>query len=233
MDAYYGNRNALDGDRALTYYSGEHLITTAMNEELSLRQQDVLDFIEKYQFEFGASPTLREMREHLGVASDNAVLKHLSALVKKGYIEKDDTPRGIKLLNSVKQRLQSATFNIPVLGFIPAGGPIAASEHVEDYIAIDMKDLKLPQSCFCLKVKGESMLNAGILDGDLVLADSSKTPKNGDIVVALVDGGNTVKTYINKGGKTFLKAENPEFDDIYPEEQLVIQGVVVKLLRNY
>jgi repressor LexA len=89
------------------------------------KQEAVLNFIEEYQLQFGKSPTIREMREHFGVKSDNSILKHLKALQEKGYLEKDDTPRGIKLLNSVKEKLDAATnlMKIPVLGTIPAGGP--------------------------------------------------------------------------------------------------------------
>lgn len=212
---------------------GEHLITITMVDGLTGRQQEVLDFIEAYQLEHGSSPTLREIREHLDVSSDNSVLKHLNALVKKGYIEKNDTPRGIKLLAAVKQKLMADTVSVPVLGFIPAGGPVAASEHIEDTVSFDTAALRHPGSCFCLHVRGDSMVDAGIYDGDLVLADSKLAPKHGDIVVALVDGGNTVKRYINTADQVYLKAENPNYDDIYPEHELRIQGVVIKLMRDY
>jgi len=206
-----------------------------MVRELTDKQKAVLDFIESHQFEFGRSPTLREIREYLEVSSDNSVLKHINALVKKGLIQKDDTPRGIKLLNSVKQRLMAETVSVPLLGYVPAGGPAMLEERVEDTISFDVSGLANPSKCFCLRVEGDSMINVGIFDGDLVLVDTGLKPRNGDVVVALVDQGNTVKTYIEDKitKKVYLQAENPEYPDIYPMESLEIQGVVIKLIRDY
>jgi repressor LexA len=214
---------------------GEHLITNLMSKDLTDKQQSVLNFIENHQLEFGRSPTLKEIREYLEVSSDNSVLKHLNALVKKGLIEKDDTPRGIKLLNSVKQKLMSETIAVPLLGYVPAGGPAMLEQHFEDTISFDLAGLKNPSKCFCLRVDGDSMINVGIFDGDLVLVDTGLKPRNGDVVVALVDNGNTVKTYIEDRatGRIYLRAENSDYPDIYPEESLEIQGVVVKLMRDY
>lgn len=206
-----------------------------MVRELTDKQKAVLDFIESHQFEFGRSPTLREIREYLEVSSDNSVLKHINALVKKGLIQKDDTPRGIKLLNSVKQKLMAETVSVPLLGYVPAGGPAMLEERVEDTISFDVSGLANPSKCFCLRVEGDSMINVGIFDGDLVLVDTGLKPRNGDVVVALVDQGNTVKTYIEDkvSKKVYLQAENPEYPDIYPMESLEIQGVVIKLIRDY
>ncbi len=206
-----------------------------MVKELTDKQKAVLDFIESHQFEFGRSPTLREIREYLEVSSDNSVLKHINALVKKGLIQKDDTPRGIKLLNSVKQKLMAETISVPLLGYVPAGGPAMLEERVEDTISFDVSGLANPSKCFCLRVEGDSMINVGRFDGDLVLVDTGLKPRNGDIVVALVDQGNTVKTYIEDkvSKKVYLQAENPEYPDIYPMESLEIQGVVIKLIRDY
>ncbi len=105
-------------------------------ENLTEKQKAVLDFIEEYQMSYGKSPTLREMREHFGVASDNSILKHLNALKTKGYIMKDDTPRGIKLLSSVREKLTTGveTASLPLLGTIPAGGAALSEEHVIDRI---------------------------------------------------------------------------------------------------
>ena len=102
------------------------------------KQEAVLKYIESYQFKFGKSPTLREMREHFGVSSDNSILKHLKGLSKKGYIKKDNTPRGIDLLSSVKERLDAASkmSRIPLLGNIPAGGPVLSEQHVLDYFEV-------------------------------------------------------------------------------------------------
>lgn len=199
------------------------------------KQQAVLQFIEDYQLQFGKSPTLREMREHFGVSSDNSILKHLKALEEKGYLNKDDTPRGIGLLQKVKDRLDAVTnvTRIPLLGTIPAGGPVFSEEHVLDYFEVGNDLLKKPQGSFALRVSGLSMINAGILEGDFVIANRDVKAKDGDVVVALVDGKNTVKRYRTKDGRVWLQAENPEYNDIEPTEFLEVQGVVTAVIRMY
>lgn len=202
---------------------------------LTDKQEAVLHFIEEYQLQYGKSPTLKEMREHFGVSSDNSILKHLKALEEKGYLNKDDTPRGIGLLQKVKDRLEAASnvTRIPLLGMIPAGGPVLSEEHVLDYFEVGNDLLKKPQGSFALKVSGLSMLNAGILEGDFVIANQGLTARDGDIVVALVDGRNTVKRYRFRNGQAWLQAENPDYPDIEPTEFLEVQGVVTSVIRMY
>lgn len=202
-------------------------------EALTEKQKAVLKYIEKFQLKHGKSPTIREMREHFGVSSDNSILKHLKALEEKGHIKKDDKPRGIKLFDSIKKRLESETVKLPLLGFVPAGGPVDTEEHIEAWYDVGPDISKGGESTFILKVRGESMIDAGINDGDLVVVDGSKRARNFDIVVALVDNQNTVKRYIKDGNKVYLHAENKAFEDIYPEGELLIQGVVTSLLRFY
>ncbi|MBU0981496.1 transcriptional repressor LexA [Patescibacteria group bacterium] len=204
-------------------------------EPITEKQESVLKFIEDYQFKFGSSPTLREMREHFNVSSDNSILKHLKALQEKGYIEKDDTPRGIKLLNIVKEKLTAASniARIPLLGTIPAGGPVLSEEYVLDYFEVGQDMLKKPQGSFALRVSGLSMIDAGILEGDFVIANRDIDPKDGDIVVALVDGSNTVKRFRKKGHQVWLQAENSDYSDIEPGEYLEVQGVVTAVIRQY
>lgn len=211
-----------------------------MSETLTEKQEAVLYFIEKYQLNYGKSPTLREMREHFKVSSDNSVLKHIKALEEKGLLEKDDTPRGIKLLKTVKERFSAAaeSVKLPVLGAIPAGGPVLTDEYIEGWVNIgaDIAGngfLKNSQDFFLLKVTGTSMLGAGILEGDLVVVNKKKTPQNGDIVVALVDNANTLKRLVKKDGKAYLHAENPDYKDIHPLTDLQVQGVVAALIRQY
>jgi len=204
-----------------------------MDQVLTEKQEAVLKFIEEYQLAYGKSPTLREMREHFGVSSDNSILKHLSALKEKGYIQKDDTPRGIGLLNSVKEKLDEGAFSLPILGFIPAGGPVVTDEYTEGWMKVGEELAKNNTDYFFLKVRGISMIDAGIFEGDLVLVNTRKQPKEGDIVVALIDEGNTLKRLVKKDGKYYLKAENKDYKDIYPKESLTIQGVVTSLIRQY
>lgn len=202
---------------------------------LTEKQEAVLTFIGEYQMKFGKSPTLREMREHFQVASDNSILKHLTALREKGFLEKDDTPRGIQLLNSVKERFEAASniTRIPLLGMIPAGSAVASEEHVLDYFEVGNNLLKRPEGSFALRVSGLSMIDAGILEGDFVIANQAIQAKDGDVVVALVDGGNTVKRYRHNGQHVWLEAANPDYQDIQPGEYLEIQGVVTSVIRMY
>jgi repressor LexA len=181
------------------------------------------------------------MREYFNVSSDNSVLKHVKALEAKGFINKEETPRGIGLLRSVKDKLESSVVKIPLLGMIPAGGPVLSEEYVEDWVGIEdgfVRDLK---NSFLLRVTGESMIDAGIYEGDLVIASSKTQPKNGDIVVALIDGANTLKRFVKENsGRVYLKAENKNFVDpvtggpeLIPVDELLIQGVVNGLIRTY
>lgn len=223
-----------------THLLCERLLTVNFNspimENLTEKQQAVLDFIEEYQMNFGKSPTLKEMREHFNVASDNSILKHLKALEVKGFIMKDDTPRGIKLLSSVREKLEAAveTASIPLLGMVPAGGPAQAEEYVIDRINLDKQFIKSPENTFMLRVTGDSMIDVGIYEGDLVVASVQKVAKIGDIVIALVDGENTIKKLVKgKDGQLYLQAENPKYNDIYALTDLKVQGVVIGLIRTY
>jgi len=200
---------------------------------LTEKQEAVLNFIEEYQLNNGSSPTLREMREYFGVSSDNSILKHLKALEEKGYIQKDDTPRGIKLLNSIKTKLAQAEFKLPVMGQVPAGGPIDTSEYVESWLNLGPDVVYKNKESFLLRVKGDSMIDAGIYEGDMVVVCSALTPKQNDIVVALVDNRSTVKRYMTDQNGVYLKPENSLYSNIYPESELCIQGVVTGLLRYY
>lgn len=200
---------------------------------LTSRQSQVFDYIEAFQLEYGKSPTIKEIKTYLGVSSDNSVIKHLNALEKKGYINKEDKPRGIGLLESVSNKLHASFANLPLMGFVPAGGPVDEECYVDDYISVDTTRIKNPQNCFMLKVTGQSMIDAGIFEGDLLVADSLKEPRVGDIVIALVDKANTVKRLCQSEGQMYLKAENSEYPDITPLESLEIQGVVLSLIRNF
>lgn len=205
-----------------------------MNNNITEKQQAVLDFIEEYQTMYGKSPTIREMKDHFNVNSDNSILKHLKALEEKDLIEKDDTPRGIKLLRSVKEKLMGSTgVSLPIVGSIPAGGAVASEEYVTGWMNVGEDLVKNAKDHFLLTVTGNSMIDAGIFEGDLVVVNSNKTPVNGDIVVALVDNDNTLKRFIKSNGKVYLKAENKDYSDIYPANELIIQGVVMSLIRRY
>lgn len=173
-----------------------------MADYLTEKQEAVLKFIEKYQLSYGRSPTLREMREKFNVSSDNSILKHLKALQEKGFIKKDDTPRGIRLLDAVKEKLTCGeTVSLPILGFVPAGGPVLSEEYVNGWMNVGEDIAKTSKDYFLLTVSGVSMIDAGIFEGDLVVVNTKKSPQNGDIVVALIDNANTLKRLVKKDGK--------------------------------
>lgn len=211
----------------------KHTYMNTTNNTLSEKQDLVLAFIEQFQLDNGYSPTIREIKEHIGVQSDNSVLKHLKALEQKGYIEKDPTARGIKILESVQNQSAQPDITLPLVGAIPAGTATLCEENIDAWIAVAENLVPYPQQSYLLKVRGESMIGAGIHDGDTVVVRQQQIPKNGDIVVALIDGMNTLKRYVFNGQQAYLKAENPEFTDIYPAQELTVQGVVTSVFRNY
>lgn len=202
--------------------------------DLTQKEEKLFQFIESYQMEFGKSPILREMREHMELKSDGFVVYLMKSLQKKGVIQSDGTPRGIKLLPKVQEKLGNDLVQIPVLGYVPAGGPVLTEEFVEDWVSMDAKSVKRPKDTFMLRVRGNSMVNAGIFDRDYVLVYSKAEPKIGDIVVALIDNENTVKRYMkDENGRVYLQPENEEYEPIYPEDELIIQGKVIGLFRWY
>lgn len=205
-----------------------------MSEFLTEKQEAVLKFIEEYQMEYGKSPTLREMREYFGVSSDNSILKHLKALEEKGFLNKDDKPRGIGLLNSVKEKLNKAASSItlPILGTIPAGGPVFSEQYVDKWMNVGEDIAKNTEDYFILRVRGNSMIDAGIFEGDLAIVNRNLSPKDGDIVIALVDNESTLKRLFRRDGQLYLKAENKDYADIYPKSELEIQGVVISIIRQ-
>ncbi|MBU2524460.1 transcriptional repressor LexA [Patescibacteria group bacterium] len=203
--------------------------------ELTKKQAAVLQFIENYQLKNGGSPTLKEMRIKFKVSSDNSILKHLKALEHKGHIQRSDTPRGIKMLDSIRNKLDMANelIKIPLMGEVAAGPTSTEEENVVGYYAIDSSLIKHAKDTFLLRIRGDSMKDIGIYEGDLVIADRKLEPKHKDIVVALVDGENTVKRYISKGGVVYLKPENKNYQPIFPRAELYFQGVVTGLIRTF
>jgi len=199
---------------------------------LTLRQEEILEFISGFISENGYPPSIQEIADAFGIASKHGVVRHLEALIKKGYIEKTDTSaRSIRILDG-KFQSSSNMLSLPMVGRVSAGHPILAEENIEDYVAIPRRLIKSEGRYFVLKVQGDSMLNAGIHDGDLVIVRSTNQSESGSIVVALVGDEVTVKRYIASGNSQYLKAENPEYSDIFPTQEWSIQGRVVGLIRE-
>jgi repressor LexA len=172
------------------------------------------------------------MATYLKVKSKNAVAKLLNALEDQGYVKTSGKARGIEVLNSLGDALEKGLLRIPLLGNIQAGSPHLAEEHIEEWINLPSSLIKGRRDVFLLKVRGDSMINAGIFEGDLVIVRPTKEARNNEIVVALLHDEATVKRFIQVKNRAYLKAENPDYKDIYPKEDWMIQGKVVGVIRN-
>jgi len=195
------------------------------------RQQEILDFIRDEQQTKGITPSTREIQEHFGFASQTSVMDHLNALRKKGAIlQTKRIARAIVLPSSLER---PSTVEIPIYGNIAAGMPSNSEQELHGCITVDAEAIKIPKGAntFALRVSGDSMVNAGIFEGDLVIMEF-KQPKHGDIVAALIDGETTLKRFIRQKGRVLLKAENPRYPELIPAKELVIQGVMIALWRR-
>lgn len=199
--------------------------------KLTARQKQLYDFISKSILEGGAPPTIREMGEKLTISSTNGVRSILNALIKKGYVKK--TPlvsRGIELAGE----MMSSVKHLPLVGVVPAGAPILAQENIEGSIAVDTSFLPSGET-FTLRVVGESMVGAGIFDGDFVVVRKQNTAEPGDIVVAVIGDEATVKRFYPESDCIRLEPENETFGPIVVEFDtpgFYIAGKVVGLLRR-
>ena len=208
--------------------------------DLSQRQADVLDFVVQAIENRGLPPSYREIGDALGIASTNGVSDHVKALIKKGYLKKIEggsgKARGLQL--TAKARSMHANDNlieIPLVGHVAAGSPILAEEHHESVVHFDANLLRGDGPTFALRVRGESMIEEGIHDGDMVLVRQQATARNGDIVVALVEGEATVKYYFHEGHRIRLQPANSSMDPIFvgPDQGTLIQGTVAGVVRVY
>lgn len=200
-------------------------------EPLTDRQRDVLDFINTHHRQHGVAPSLREIQAHFGFASPFAVQRHVDALTEKGALRRlDGKARGL-LPTDLPRR--SASAEIPLYGTIPAGLPVEAEQEPDSYVSVDTAALGVRPNAklFALKVRGDSMVDASILDGDVVFLTPGE-PHPRDIVAALIDGESTLKRFLVQRGRAFLRAENPRYPDLLPANELTIQGVMVGLLRT-
>ncbi len=202
-----------------------------MKKELTNRQRDVLEFIRAQVAERGHPPTIREIGKKFGISSTNGVRTHLAALIKKGYLTKQRfISRGLELTRSIATEVG----RLPLVGTVPAGLPIDAVENIEGEIAVDLSFLPKEDS-FSLRVSGDSMKNAGIFDGDLVVVKKQRVAQKGDIVVAIIGGEATVKRYFPERDHIRLQPENEDFEPIIVDKlsgEFRIAGKVVGLLRR-
>lgn len=197
-----------------------------MTTILTDRQKQIRDFIQRSQEKQGYPPSLREIARHFGMVGTRAVEKHLAALERKGALRKGNGARALQLTGQAPGRA------VPIIGKVAAGKPILAEENLSGSLTLDPAIARW-KDAFLLRVKGESMKEAGILDGDLVLVRPQPDADSGEIVVAMIDGEATVKRLIKKNGSIRLKPENPAFDPIVIDENhpLHLIGKVVGVFR--
>ena len=200
--------------------------------KITAKQQEILDYIKSEILNKGFPPAVREICEAVHLKSTSSVHSHLETLEKNGYIRRDPTkPRTIEILDENFNLTRREMVNVPLVGAVAAGEPILATQNIESYFPIPAECLPNAQT-FMLKVKGESMINAGILDGDQVIVEQRETARNGEMVVALVDDSATVKTFYKENGYYRLQPENDYMDPIIvPDGQLQILGKVIGVLR--
>ncbi len=201
-------------------------------KDLTERQRAVLDFIAEGVRQGQPCPTHREIAAHFGFASAHAAQCHVRALVAKGALVRDG--RKARSLRPVSVRPRHRTAEIPIFGSIPAGRAEDREAEAEGCLAVDLDELQLKPTArtFALRVRGDSMIGCGILDGDLVLLEHGAEPRHGQIVAALIDGQSTLKTYLVKNRRPFLRAENPKYPDLVPVDELMVQGVFRALIRK-
>ena len=201
-------------------------------DTISKKQTEILEYIKNQILDKGYPPAVREICAAVHLKSTSSVHSHLETLEKLGYIRRDPTkPRAIEIVDDEFNLSRRELRNIPLLGNVAAGQPLFAEQNIESYFP--MLSDELPDgNLFMLNVRGESMINAGIFDGDKIIVQQTETAKNGDIVVALVEEAATLKTYYKENGRFRLQPENDTMEPIYVNE-VIILGKVVGLFRFF
>lgn len=198
---------------------------------LTDRQRDILHFIQREQREKGVTPSTREIQSHFRFASQTSVMQYIAALEKKGFLQRHAGKARALITPIQKVRIH----DVPIYGQIPAGMATLTEEDIEGHVSLDHHSANVSKNhgTFALRVRGDSMISAHILDGDIVILEQSKEVHNGDIVAALIDGETTLKRYVVEHGRPYLKAENPRYPNLIPARELKIQGVMVSLVRKH
>jgi len=197
---------------------------------LTDRQKSILDFIQREQREKGLTPSTREIQGHFGFASQTSVMQYIAALERKGFLERHAGKARALITPAMKVRIA----DVPIYGQIPAGMSALTEQTIEGHVSLDTRSANLSRNrgTFALRVQGDSMIGAHIVDGDIVILEDSNEVHNGDIVAALIDGETTLKRYVLEHGRPYLKAENPRYPDLIPARELKIQGVMISLVRK-
>ena len=202
------------------------------NGKISTKQREILEYIKDEILKKGYPPTVREICETVRLKSTSSVHSHLETMEKNGYIRRDPTkPRAIEICDESFQMVRTEMVSIPVVGNVAAGHPILAEENIQEYYPVPA-DMVPKGESFILKVRGESMINVGIYDGDRLFVNACNTANNGDIVVALIDDSATVKTFYRENGHIRLQPENDTMDPIIVD-QCQILGKAYGVLRFF
>ena len=193
--------------------------------KISAKQQEILEYIKESILKKGYPPAVREICEAVHLSSTSSVHSHLETLEKNGYIRRDPTkPRTIEICDDSFQMMRREMTSIPVIGRVAAGQPILATENIEGYFPLPVEYVPNADT-FILKVKGESMINAGIFDGDIIFVEKTNNVRDGDTVVALIDDSATVKTFYKEAGHIRLQPENDSMEPIIVETCEIIGKV--------
>ena len=202
-------------------------------KQITERQKKILNFISDYQAENSYPPTVREIGDHFGV-SIRAVQDHITALQKKGFItQTQKKSRSIKVLVDERQKDQGMFMEkVPLIGTIAAGKPLLCEENYEGYVTLTEPFIRPGKNYFALHVRGQSMINAGILEGDLAIIEQTSTATDGQIVVAVIDDAITLKRYFKEPSRIRLQPENPAFHPIYCQDVRIV-GILTNLVRTY
>ena len=193
--------------------------------KISAKQQEILEYINESILKKGYPPAVREICEAVHLSSTSSVHSHLETLEKNGYIRRDPTkPRTIEICDDSFQMMRREMTSIPVIGRVAAGQPILATENIEGYFPLPVEYVPNADT-FILKVKGESMINAGIFDGDIIFVEKTNNVRDGDTVVALIDDSATVKTFYKEAGHIRLQPENDSMEPIIVENCEIIGKV--------
>lgn len=200
--------------------------------KISKKQSEILEYIKSQIINKGYPPSVRDICEAVELKSTSSVHAHLETLEKNGYIRRDPTkPRAIEIIDDNFNLARREVVNVPIVGKVAAGEPILAVENIESYFPVPMEFMPNEQ-CFMLKVQGDSMINAGIFDGDTIIVEQSQTARNGDMVVALVDDSATVKTFYREADHIRLQPENDRMEPIIvPDCQIL--GKVFGVFRFF
>ncbi|WP_026651200.1 transcriptional repressor LexA [Butyrivibrio proteoclasticus] len=200
---------------------------------ISKKQQEILDYIKEQILERGFPPAVRDICKAVNLSSTSTVHSHLATLERNGYIRRDPTkPRAIEIIDDSFNMIRTEIVSIPVIGQVAAGTPILAEENIDSYIPIPASMCPKGANAFILNVKGDSMINAGIHNGDQIFVKQCNTAKNGDQVVALIDDSATVKTYYKEDGHIRLQPENDSMDPIIVDDCTIL-GKVFGVMRFY